>query len=455
MPNRLWLAVIPALLLSACLQISVAEYKSAGTKSALVVADTTQIARDEVLAAGGTVSHSLPILNAVGAELPAEAIEKLSLNTKVRNLVIDENLPGDELPSSPESNQNSKLQMREPGAPPQNYWLTNLLNRSHHRLTGEGIGIAIIDTGIATNDPEIGWLPNVIARYNSITDTEGGDVTDATGHGTHLSSLIYGDGKSFKGIAPNAALTVVKAFDTESRADFLDVIRAIQWVIENKNRLGIRVLNMSVSASSEIPYFADPLNQAVTAAWTSGLVVVVSAGNQGPKLHSVTAPGNNPWVITVGAASFTETSSSAEVTHFSGRGPTALGHIKPNLIAPGVRLAGYAGDKYRRPSNEAVELTENGLWVASGASQASAVVAGMVTLLLEARPELSNHDVKCILANSATPLTSTRDPAESPMTQGRGLINITSALASSATDCEERLDHFSPETVIEGAYRSS
>ena len=455
MLNRLWSAVISAPLLSACLQISVAEHHSLGTKSALVVADTTLKARDEVLAAGGTISHSLPILNAVGAELSTEAIEKLSLNTKIRRLVIDEDLLAGGLPASPESNQNSKLQMREPGAPPQNYWLTNLLNRSDHRLTGEGIGIAIIDTGIATNDPEIGWLPNVIARYNSITDKEGGDVTDATGHGTHLSSLIYGDGKSFKGIAPNAALTVVKAFDTESRADFLDVIRAIQWVIENKNRLGIRVLNMSVSASSEIPYFADPLNQAVTAAWTSGLVVVVSAGNQGPKLHSVTAPGNNPWVITVGAASFTETSSSAEVPHFSGRGPTALGHIKPNLIAPGVRLAGYAGDKSRRPSNEAVELTENGLWVASGASQASAVVAGMVTLLLQARPELSNHDVKCILANSATPLTSTGDPTESPMTQGRGLINITSALASSATDCEERLDHFSPETVIEGAYRSS
>ena len=455
MPSRLWLAVIPALLLSACLQISVAEYNPAGTKSALVVADTTQTARDEVLAAGGTVSHSLPVLNAVGAKLPADAIEKLSLNTKIRSVVIDENLPGDKLPSSPESNQNSKPQMRDPVAPPQNYWLTKLLNRRDHRLTGEGIGIAIIDTGIAANDPEIGWLPNVIARYNSITDTEGGDVNDATGHGTHISSLIYGNGKSLQGIAPNAALAVVKAFDTESHAYFLDVIRAVQWVIENKNRLGIRVLNMSVSASSEIPYFADPLNQAVTAAWNSGLVVVVSAGNRGPEPHSVTAPGNNPWVITVGAASFTGTSSSAEVPHFSGRGPTTLGHIKPNLVAPGVRLAGYVGDKSRRPSNEAVELTENGLWVASGASQASAVVAGMVTLLLEARPELSNHDVKCILANSATPLTSTRDPTESPMTQGRGLINITSALASTATDCEERLDRFSPETVIEGAYRSS
>lgn len=454
MLNRLWLAVISTLLLSACLQISVAEHHSLGTKNALIVADTALIARDEVLAAGGTVSHSLPVLNAVGAKLPAEAIEKLSLNTKIRSVVIDENLPGDKLPSSPESNQNSKFQMRDPVAPPQNYWLTKLLNRRDHRLTGEGIGIAIIDTGIAANDPEIGWLPNVIARYNSITDTEGGDVNDATGHGTHLSSLIYGDGKSLQGIAPNAALAVVKAFDTETHADFLDVIRAVQWVIENKNRLGIRVLNMSVSASSEIPYFADPLNQAVTAAWNSGLVVVVSVGNQGPKLHSVTAPGNNPWVITVGAASFDETSNSAEVPHFSGRGPTVLGHIKPNLVAPGVRLAGYMGGKSRRPSNEAVEFTENGLWIASGASQASAVVAGMVTLLLEARPELSNHDVKCILANSATPLTSTRDPTESPMTQGRGLINITSALASTATDCEERLDHFSPETVIEGAYRS-
>lgn len=422
--------------------------------NALVVADTTSTAHNEVLAAGGIVSHRLPILNGVGAKLSPESIEKLSLNTKIQNLVIDEDDDTNGLPSSPDSTQNWEQLTRSFGKPPQNYWLSSLVKRSDHSLTGEGIGIAIVDTGIAKYNAEVGWSPNVIARYDAITDTEGGDVTDVTGHGTHLSSLIYGDGKSLQGIAPNAPLAIVKAFNNESRAYFLDVIRAVQWVTQNKDRLGIRILNLSVSASSELPYFADPLNKALTAAWNLGLVVVVSAGNQGPKIRSVTAPGNNPWVITVGAALFNETNNSVEVAHFSGRGPTAMGHIKPNLVAPGVRLAGHIGRNTRRPSTESVESTENGLWVASGASQASAVVAGMVALLLEARPELSNHDIKCLLANTATPLQNKPHLIESPVIQGRGLINISAALTSTATDCEERLDHFSPDTIIEGSYRS-
>ena len=230
-----------------------------------------------------------------------------------------------------------------------------------------------------------------------------------------------------------------------------DVIRAVQWVIRNSERLGMRILNLSVSASAELPYHLDPLNRALSSMgrWLGccGL-----CGNQGPAPSTVTAPGNNPWLISVGAASYNDTRQAAEVAAFSGRGPTTSGHIKPNIVAPGTRLAGFLPKDATRPSHEPVEMTDTGLWITSGASQASAVVSGMVALLLEARPELSNDDVKCLVANSATPLIDDNRVAVSPMTQGRGLINLRDALASTNTDCAERFEGFSVDTAIEGAY---
>ncbi len=421
-------------------------------KSALVVAVSSQAAMTKVLAAGGDVTHDLPLLNAVGAKLTPGVIAELSESPNIVNLVIDDDISTAES-SEPAASTNAIAWLIEQyGSQTQNAWLDSLTDTDTHKLTGRGVGLAIIDTGIAETGDDPEWNPNVIGRYNAITDTEGGQVRDTTGHGTHLSSLITGMGDKVTGVAPNASLITVKAFNSERSAHFLDVIRAVQWVVANKERLGIRILNLSVSASAELPYHLDPLNRALSKAWDSGLVVVVSAGNQGPTPSTVTAPGNNPWLISVGAASFDDNRQTAEVAVFSGRGPTASGHIKPNIVAPGVRLAGFLPEDAMRPSHEPVERTDTGLWITSGASQASAVVAGMVALLLEAKPELSNDDIKCLIANSAMPLTNNDQSAVSPMAQGRGLINLRGALTSTNTECAERLEGLSADTVIEGAY---
>ena len=420
-------------------------------KSTLVVASTSKAAMAEVLAAGGTVTHDLPLLNAVGAKLTPGIINKLSENSDIVNLVVDDNVSTEESLEPAASATALTWLIEQQGLPTQNAWLDSLTNSLTPGLTGNGVGLAIIDTGIGEAGSTLEWHPNIIARYNAITDTEG-EVLDSTGHGTHLTSLVTGAGDTLKGIAPNTPLIVVKAFTSKDSANFLDVIRAVQWVVANKERHGIRILNLSVSASTELPYHLDPLNRALTKAWESGLVVVVSAGNQGPTQSSVTAPGNNPWLISVGAASFNDAREAAEVVPFSGRGPTASGHIKPNIVAPGLRLAGLLAKDARRPSHEPVELTEAGLWVTSGASQASAVASGMVALLLEARPELSNNDVKCLIANSATPIFDDNQSTVTPMAQGRGLINLHDALTSTNTDCAERFEGFSVDTAIEGAY---
>ena len=449
-----WLGLILAPLLLSCASPGAdpATTEAGGAKRVLVIAESSSVAMEKVLAAEGTVTHELPILNAVGAELEPISLEVLAEDPQIRRIVIDSNDSTNEQADQETSSDTISWLTQDTGSPSQNAWLESLVNSESHGLTGQGIGLAIIDTGIAKTNERIGWQPNVIARYNALTNSERDELRDSTGHGTHIISLISGVGTRVQGIAPKASLVVVKAFDSTDNANFLDVIRAVQWVTTNKDRLGIRVLNLSVSASNELPYHIDPLNHALTKAWNSGLVVVVSAGNTGPDESSVTAPGNNPWLISVGAAGINSADQAIEVAPFSGRGPTASGHIKPNIVAPGVRLKGLLPNTAKRPEHEPTEMSDDGLWVTSGASQASALVAGMVTLLLEARPDLSNEDVKCLLGNSAKPLFRQTQTPLSPMAQGKGLINLSAALISTATDCAERLEGFSPNRPIEGAY---
>ena len=449
-----WLGLILAPLLLSCASpgANPATREAGRAKTVLVIAESSDLARKKVLAAEGTVTHELPILNAVGAELEPISLEVLAEDPQIRRIVIDSNDSTNEQADQETSSDTISWLTQDTGSPSQNAWLESLVNSESHGLTGQGIGLAIIDTGIAKTNERIGWQPNVIARYNALTNSESDELRDSTGHGTHIISLISGVGTRVQGIAPKASLVVVKAFDSTDNANFLDVIRAVQWVTTNKDRLGIRVLNLSVSASNELPYHIDPLNHALTKAWNSGLVVVVSAGNTGPDESSVTAPGNNPWLISVGAAGINSADQAIEVAPFSGRGPTASGHIKPNIVAPGVRLKGLLPNTAKRPEHEPTEMSDDGLWVTSGASQASALVAGMVTLLLEARPDLSNEDVKCLLGNSAKPLFRQTQTPLSPMAQGKGLINLSAALISTATDCAERLEGFSPNRPIEGTY---
>jgi hypothetical protein len=194
------------------------------------------------------------------------------------------------------------------------------------------------------------------------------------------------------------------------------------------------------------------MNVALTNAWNEGLIVVVSAGNGGPEESSITAPGNNPWLITVGAADYRNDAGWTDIAPFSGRGPTDTGHIKPDIIVPGTLLAGVRMDDAKRPETEPDHRDPQGFWITSGASQASAVASGFIALLLEARPDLSNHDVKCILANTASPLSSETNVHLSPFAQGRGLMNLAAALKSSATHCEERLEGLDPSLPLKGAF---
>ena len=326
-------------------------------------------------------------------------------------------------------------------------------DRLHERgVTGHGVTIAFVDTGI---QGRLDWGDNayrMLAHYDSQQDRElhfWVQNADANGHGSHVASIAASrgktnDGKS-NGVAPDANLVMVRSFDEHGRGSYADVIRGIQWVVDNKNRLGVRVLNLSFSAPAVSHYWEDPLNLAVMEAWRAGIVVVVSAGNEGPSPMTVGVPGNLPYVITVGA--LTDAYTPADKTDdrlasFSAAGPTFEGFVKPEVVAPGGHMLGLmAVDSYLAEAHPEFHSGPVGMpyFTMSGTSQAAAVVSGAAALLLQDDPTLTPDTVKCRLMRTAK--AATDDQGQLPysiLQQGTGVIDVHAASLSTHTGCANR-----------------
>ena len=319
-------------------------------------------------------------------------------------------------------------------------------------LTGKGVGVAIIDSGLwdipALTRNTLGE-PRIAAHFDAIRDQVNPNLKDDGGHGSHMASIIANSRPitsrntvQYQGIAPNADLIPVTAISSRGDGDFMDIIRGIQWVTENQAQFNIRVLNLSLTATPRSEYWADPMNQAVMKAWEAGIAVVVAAGNDGPDWGTIGSPGNNPYVITVGA--FTDSWTPGDgrddyIPHFSSRGPTPEGLIKPDLVAPGGHISGLIPPQSTLATENPNYFLKSGEFVSTGSSQAAAVVSGLIALLLEVKPELSNDDVKCLLTTSAQPAISRNGKlAYSPFVQGAGRVNGSRALTLGETDCEQK-----------------
>ena len=320
-----------------------------------------------------------------------------------------------------------------------------------HGITGSGITVAVLDSGL-WNTPELvndtSGQERVIARYDAINDTESGGVFDESGHGTHMTSIVAHSGPvlvdnkptgSYKGIAPDVSLVAVKAFNDAGQGEFLDIARGVQWVVDNRERYNIRVLNLSFAALPRWPYWLDPVNQAVMRAWAAGIVVVAAAGNDGPEPMTIGSPGNLPYVITVGAVTDSWTLDTRDddyIPDFSSQGPTPDAHLKPDIVAPGGHISGIT-----RPGSSLTQelpqyLLRTGEFVMTGTSQASALVSGIVALLLQIDPKLSPDDVKCMLTSSAEPaINQDGKLAYSPFQQGNGYVSVTRAITLGQRGC--------------------
>ena len=306
--------------------------------------------------------------------------------------------------------------------------------------TGRGVGVAIVDSGIAP----VSDLEGRIAAFFEVT--HGGLVVathpkDPFGHGTHIAGLIAGNGQASigatSGVAPDVHLVGVKVLDRSGAGTTSDVIRAIDFLVEHKDELDIQVVNLSLGHAILAPAEDDPLVRAVERATRAGLIVVASAGNDGFNAEAgtsgyagITSPGNAPSVITVGAAVThnTITRSDDAVASFSSRGPTWFdAAAKPDIVAPGHQLTSSAhisSALYSAVGDERGRGGRDSVLRLSGTSMAAGVTSGVVALLLEANrasdsaSTLPANAVKAILQFTAIPV----DGADW-LTQGAGQLN--------------------------------
>ncbi len=298
-----------------------------------------------------------------------------------------------------------------------------------HGYFGTGIGIAVVDTGVALHKDFMEGGRRIIAFADFINHRN--EPYDDNGHGTHVSGIIGGNGYSSKGkyigIAPKCNIIGIKVLDKRGDGNISDVLAGLQWIIDNRKKYNIRIVNISVGTSSKDSLDENSLLvQGVNAVWDSGIVVVVAAGNNGPGPMSISTPGISRKVITVGSSDdnmAVEVFGSGRTKDYSGRGPTPFCIKKPDIVAPGSNIVscnigrypsrGKNGELHTIPTESPMMYT-----VKSGTSMATPVVAGAVALLLGAHPELTNREVKLKLRSCAVNLGQHWEK------QGWGLLNI-------------------------------
>ena len=288
-------------------------------------------------------------------------------------------------------------------------------------VTGKGIGIALLDSGISSHKA----LGSRVVKSVSFV-TGDSDRSDKFGHGTHIAGIITGSASAASGvttsysggIAPDAHLVDVKVLGANGAGLTSDVIAGIDWVIANRSTYKIRIINLSLGHSVMEPAATDPLCEAVARAVRAGLVVVASAGNRGkaadgsPILGGITSPGNSPYAITVGALNTWNTVARSDdsVTTYSSRGPTRyeLG-VKPDVVAPGnkvVSLESYGSYISRNyPSLHVAGSGTNAYMRLSGTSMATGVVSGGIALLLQGSPKLVPPQVKLLVQTGSSYLS--------------------------------------------------
>ncbi len=269
-------------------------------------------------------------------------------------------------------------------------------------LTGKGITIAVIDTGIYEHQD----LAGRIKAFKDVTSSKTAPYDD-NGHGTHCAGDAAGNGAAsngkYKGLAPEAELVGVKVLTKTGSGSLSGVMEGVQWCIDNKDRYNINIITMSLGSSAVTSASDDPMVKIVEKAWDLGMVVVVAAGNEGPDEKSISSPGISPKVITVGAMDDKDTVSRVDdqIAAFSSRGPTVDGLVKPDVLSPGVNIISLRSPNSFLDKQNKTARVDNDYFNLSGTSMATPICAGIVALILQSHPQLSPDEVKKHLLETA------------------------------------------------------
>ncbi|MGI4828063.1 MAG: S8 family serine peptidase [Janthinobacterium lividum] len=434
--------------------------KAVGTTVPVIIQYVNDPTDDEVNAIGrfAQVHHRMHSVRALAAKVSASQLEALASRPGVARVSLDRPVMARQqagpIGSSPEFTAEP---INAPWAIARNY-------------NGQGIGVAVIDSGInAADDLNTagGKKSRVVYSANFVPNET--TTADGYGHGTHVAGLVAGNGadstgkgysRTFLGIAPNANLINLRALDENGQGSDSSVIAAIEAAISLKNTYNIKVINLSLGRPIYESYTQDPLCQAVEQAWKAGIVVVVAAGNDGRNLAlnsegygTIEAPGNDPYVITVGATNPMNTAAVADdvMATYSSKGPSFIDQIaKPDVIAPGNLVTSLLAPGSNLQAENPAFYTplnwymSNGSAAASsvyyplsGTSMATAVTSGAIADLMQVASYLTPDQVKVLVMASANktvvpqantvvdPSTGTAYTAHNDVfTQGAGYLDL-------------------------------
>jgi serine protease AprX len=368
----------------------------------------------------GKPGRRLGLLLGQVADIPNAALEALADRASVRAVRLDRRVTGT---------------MERTGATIGATWV-----RENLGLDGAGVGVAIIDSGVTSGHDDLG--SGRVVHFADFVDFQP-LASDEYGHGTHVAGIIAGSGYDSngarRGVAPAANLVVLKVLDGDGYGYISNVIAALDYAVEHRAQFNIRVINLSVAAGVYESYNTDPLTLAAKRAVRAGVVVVTAAGNLGRNAEraiqygGITAPGNAPWVLTVGASSHNGTVNRADdsMAAFSSRGPSFIDYTaKPDLVAPGVGIESladatstlFAAYPAARLWGTLDTATQPYLSL-SGTSMSAPVVAGTVALMIQANPALTPNLAKAILQYTAEHRSRYDD-----LTQGAGFLNARGAV---------------------------
>ena len=296
----------------------------------------------------------------------------------------------------------------------QKYWATST------SPAAPAATIAIVDSGIDATRPE--FAGRIVANVN-LSTLSGNSPGDGRGHGTFVAGIAASGLVGKTGAAPAAKLVSLDVMDDKGMAKTSDVIAAADWILANKAKYGIRVANFSLHSSVANSFMYDPLDKAVEKLWLNNVVVVAAAGNYGSTdgpSGVPFAPGNDPFVITVGASDTGKSLSTSDdvAAPWSAYGYTLDGFAKPDLAAPGRYMIGPVPVTSTLYAERPDHVVEPGYMQLSGTSFSAPIVSGISALILGKHPEYTADQVKGALMVGAVPL-----PQASSLSVGVGEVN--------------------------------
>lgn len=360
------------------------------------------------VAAMGNIKYRLPMIDSYVIEVDANRLNYLQEEHKLLSYELDTHIT---------AQMNRAREIIE-------------VKWAHDRnIYGENVGVAVVDTGLCYHKDFTEGGNRILGFYDLIHGRT--ELYDDNGHGSHVAGIIGGNGflsnGKYIGVAPKCNLLGIKVLDQKGDGNISDVLAGLQWIIDNRVKYNIRIVNISVGTTTKDNIDENSLLvKGVNAVWDSGIVVIVAAGNNGPGPMSISTPGISRKVITVGSSDdrISVELFGSKTMDYSGRGPTASCIKKPDIVAPGSNIVScgttknYQRYRYNIINNPRSDNYSLMYTVKSGTSMATPLVSGAIALLLSKYPNMTNKEVKLKLRESAV------DLGFSWTKQGWGLLNI-------------------------------